>query len=1622
MFATGLDDSFGTTEQSFGARITSPYRQNPEPTYQDLEKEYHRLRRINFDLKLRLMTLEEHVQALDLGDDVTRRLLAFNDLEADNRGLTAHNKELQRTIDDQEAVIAKMDIAMKEYQADIIRLTAAEEHAGADFRLQVKTLTEEVAKKEEDIAHLKLGNRDLTMANKELKELNAKLSSELHTIKTEGTESDALLETARARCDQMANDLHALQSESQLQKQQFEEVEARLLSDVAVEREARLSAEKHLRRVEDDVKSLEGEKIDLTALLDEERRKHLMQQDNALRDSRDREDQLIKDCEFRWKGTVRTLQDELQSYEENTKLLESKLRRKEQLLEEYQVSIAPIEQERDYFKAKCEEHQVAQVIHINRISELEDELAAAFNEKDSLTAMLHQLTEQEQDPDETHTPTPVTAAAAPTKQLSFREASIKSKMSDLSRQISNVTDMQAGPEVEEPVMLDEHLSGVHSEEENDDDDDDMNQDGRRKTLPVQMMHHKHTSPMLQYSFPTEHTSIIERRRSTGMSVDVPDEEEAHGQSPLARAISKSASILSSAAAKCDRNISFENLHDKEDVEIIRVETPRLLSPNGLSRQGSTLSRQASARSHRSASPRAAPLLHESEASPLIFHKDPSLRSLVKLVSRSATPRVRPLALSPTRADAALSPGLHRTESSRSIPLSPLVLEKGTSFNQPAAAAVGTSPYATPLVGVLASPIAVAKAVSSRSIQRVESMRSLSKGNSSRSLRNSPKHSPLQLVGTLASPIAVAKAMSSRSLQRGRSSPRPAAAVATSPYMSPLVGTQASPIAVAKAMSSRSLQRVESMRSGSPLKRSTSRTREPTDLPLSPLSCIEVESVYDRFEAETVTPRYAKAMRSADEMARTLSPTMQPVHHRTLSGRRAPEPEVLPRTLSGRNMNAAEPTFSRTLSGRKMKSDELAQAAAAELRRTLSGRNMKTEELAQAAAADFRRTLSGRNTYTEDLAQAAAADFKRTLSGRNMKTEDLAQAAAEFRRTLSGRNTAELAQAAAADFRRTLSGRDIQPPHRTLSPLGSPAPEPEHPYRTLSPLAQPSPLHKTLSESSMKLQRSLSGGSRSARPDSPLREPSVLETVKIKELSARIDELLQQYEVLRCEFNEKCVIQEETEATLCAYQEACFGILEAVYIKGVESEGLDHTDTIRSTEAAARCINGVKDLIAGRVHAVTKTMMEMKQTFDTTLAHYESRVMTLHTSVRSLIRGLIQERNEARKEVAVVQRCVASLEADIEEQHAHKMTLEDEKLKLEFETQSLRTDLELSVQNVGKLTEELNEKETELSSTQKKLQEVEAMRHTLEDESMKADEEYRQREVRFEELKREFKALVKQGGAVDAIVNGGLEGKIKVLDVSINTNLEALRDFIEECGWGKKTMGLSDGFLENVKGITARCAQVVNEVMALARQAQVGPRPTSRDVSPKRWGGYDAYSTHSAHSRLEITHHHSDECLHTSIARHETKTVSVLVDRLETLCETLSHHKQQRESSLRTVLQRVVEVEDSIVKQLGAIYELLNSAVYTHTQGNLSGVSGGTHPAEGDASYMMTSPIKSLARRLSLQKPSELWTGLENVTPIEPEGTSPIHRHIEAICRRPSPKSNTQTTPIRTPRFKRAYYS
>ena len=164
----GLDDSFGDVSET-NYRITSPYRQNPKPSYPDLEQEYNRLRRINFDLKLRLLTLEEQLQSLGLGEEIPGMVMEVTGLRSNLKSLQAENRNLRDLKDQQELTILRSKTAADSLRADVSSLEAV------------------LATKDNEIANIRKANTDLqaTLISKSPEGHNQALQDSIKSLESE---------------------------------------------------------------------------------------------------------------------------------------------------------------------------------------------------------------------------------------------------------------------------------------------------------------------------------------------------------------------------------------------------------------------------------------------------------------------------------------------------------------------------------------------------------------------------------------------------------------------------------------------------------------------------------------------------------------------------------------------------------------------------------------------------------------------------------------------------------------------------------------------------------------------------------------------------------------------------------------------------------------------------------------------------------------------------------------------------------------------------------------------------------------------------------------------------------------------------------------------------------------------------------------------------------------------------------------------------------------------------------------------------------------------------------------------------------------------------------------------
>ena len=257
MYATGLDDSFGATEMSFKETrdtITSPYRQNTQPAYEDLEREYNRLRVVNFNLKLSLVNMEESLQELELGPEVADLVLANAQLKSELKTRDEETRRLQRDSDDAKAAALLRDAAASSAAA-----SAAEDAAAAA-----------AARCGEEAAHLR---GQLAAATRALAELRGQAAA----AEGRGAQAEAQAEAAageaaeeaaelRRRCGELLGQAEAARAEARGMETRAVRAEAALREgEEALREEAEREAAggrragQMVRKLEDDLVDMEAE-------------------------------------------------------------------------------------------------------------------------------------------------------------------------------------------------------------------------------------------------------------------------------------------------------------------------------------------------------------------------------------------------------------------------------------------------------------------------------------------------------------------------------------------------------------------------------------------------------------------------------------------------------------------------------------------------------------------------------------------------------------------------------------------------------------------------------------------------------------------------------------------------------------------------------------------------------------------------------------------------------------------------------------------------------------------------------------------------------------------------------------------------------------------------------------------------------------------------------------------------------------------------------------------------------------------------------------------------------------------------------------------------------------------
>ncbi|KAJ9461913.1 hypothetical protein DIPPA_16503 [Diplonema papillatum] len=464
-----------------------------------------------------------------------------------------------------------------------------------------------------------------------------------------------------------------------------------------------------------------------------------------------------------------------------------------------------------------------------------------------------------------------------------------------------------------------------------------------------------------------------------------------------------------------------------------------------------------------------------------------------------------------------------------------------------------------------------------------------------------------------------------------------------------------------------------------------------------------------------------------------------------------------------------------------------------------------------------------------------------------------------------------------------------------------------------------------------------------------------------------------------------------------------------------SEALPDDAVVAALHSSVACVNGLRSLIDQGTSSLSAAMATATDQLSQALVAQRNRVEVACAAVRNLQQGLLdqkrkhaQRKAESDKQISSLQSCIADMETELAEEHEKNLRLQDDKLKLEFEVQKLSTELRSLDSNCEKLRKDNLRCRADLSVSLDQVAGLERATSQLRVEKEKAVDESLQRSQYMEKQKAEFSELIKKAARADECLAGGLDTKLKILHETLTAGLGGLKDYFEQCGWwGTEALGLSKVFLSSVTTCTGRCEQILDEVLSLARKATANsPRVGSQVRTSRR--------SVSPHRGLVISpRRHRDDsvrgCLHTSLARHECQTVEAMTSRLQSLSAALHQHSQQRDSSMKAVLQRLVTFEQSMTSQLSTLHAIVSNTPSSPPKTN--GRSGTRIPESGSQFFTAANtPMRLLQFRVSEQMNEgqridgrhDSYMSMPNLTPIGKAGgsrgaLSPVHRHIESLC-------------------------
>ena len=513
-----------------------------------------------------------------------------------------------------------------------------------------------------------------------------------------------------------------------------------------------------------------------------------------------------------------------------------------------------------------------------------------------------------------------------------------------------------------------------------------------------------------------------------------------------------------------------------------------------------------------------------------------------------------------------------------------------------------------------------------------------------------------------------------------------------------------------------------------------------------------------------------------------------------------------------------------------------------------------------------------------------------------------------------RNRAERMEDAMKAMSRTLSPLVLPqapPLRRTLSARNSPSHQADEGVRTLSPKVTPFTTARTLSPyaTSVAPLEPVSPLSRGASFVSPRSDTELRQHIEENDLlRAQVAELEKGLQVLDVNFADAAEREAAANTQLVDYKQVSLEMLSSLYLggQGVQEE-LSHADVLQAMGSAGRAVVGLRDLVAQsgvKMDAIAETLSGVAGA----LQGYARRVAAMQKAVIVAVKG-------RRKEALQVRNSIARVEAGQQAEMKKRLQSEDTKLKLEFEVERLRTSLAVTQQTCEQQASDLETRRADLCVALDKAANLEIKLQSSASDLSKAESSSQHYAQDVAAKKHLLTVLTQRCDTAESAVSTNIDAKMTTLSDTVANSLFSLRDFIDECGWGRQTLGMSSAFLESISGCATRCHQVMSEIHALGKHAEadMSGYARARDISPVRRRGGSQESALSPASR---------PCVHTAIARHETKTVEMMVERLESLAETLQYHGQQRQLSLKNILQRIAQLEEVVLRQLSTVKQVV----------------------------------------------------------------------------------------------------